>query len=50
MGTLCEDVCMCLVVSHQGFLRMRIVSEEICIENQNTHFMCNNFFLKIVLL
>jgi len=31
------------------FLRMRNVSNKLCRENQNTHFMFNNFFLKIVL-
>jgi hypothetical protein len=29
---------------------MRNVSDKTCRGNQNTHFMINNFFLKIVLL
>jgi len=44
MGTFCEDVCVFMVVSHQVLLSMRNVTDKICIVNQNTHFMCNNFF------
>jgi hypothetical protein len=31
-------------VSRSVLLRMRNVSDKICTENQNTHFMFNNFF------
>jgi len=29
-------------------LRVRNVLDKVPIQNQNTHFMCNNFFSKIV--
>jgi hypothetical protein len=44
MGTLHEDVCTCMTISHQLLLRMRNVSDKICRENQNMHFMFNIFF------
>jgi hypothetical protein len=43
-GTLHRDVCTCMIVSHSVILRMRNVSDKICRENQNTHFVLNNFF------
>jgi len=33
-------------ISRSVRLRMRIVSNKICRENQNTHFMFNNFSRK----
>ena len=43
-GTLYEDSYTLLIVSCSYLLRMRNVSEKSGTENQNTHFMCNNFF------
>jgi hypothetical protein len=40
-----------LIISLWILLRIRIISNEICGENQNTHFGCNNiFFPKLVFL
>jgi len=36
----------CLIISCSFLLRMRNVSDKSCRENQNTHFMFSNFFLK----
>ena len=43
-GTLHEDQCTFLVVSRSVLLRMRNVSGKSCRQNQNTHFILNNFF------
>ena len=43
MSTSYEDLCTCVSYS---VLRMRTVSDKSCKENQNTHFMFNNFFSK----
>ena len=43
-GTLREDLCSFLIISHWVLLRMRIFSDESCRENQNTRFIFNNFF------
>jgi hypothetical protein len=48
MGTLCEDLCKLMVISHWMLLRMRNTSDKSCREKQNTHFMSKAFFLKIV--
>ena len=48
MGTLHEDVFTFLTIFRRIFLRMRNVSNKRCRETQNTHFMCSNFFPKIV--
>jgi len=48
MGTLHEDLCVFVIISHRGILRMRNVSDKNCRGNQNTNFMFSNFFLKIV--
>jgi hypothetical protein len=45
--TLHEDLCT-LMISRSIVLMMRNVSDKSCRENQNTHFMFNNFFSKIV--
>jgi hypothetical protein len=47
-GTLHEDVCTFMLISRWILLRMRNASDKRCTENQNTHFMFNNFFPKIV--
>jgi hypothetical protein len=47
-GTLHEDLCTFMVISRWILLRMRNVSDKSCRENQNIHFMFNNFFPKIV--
>jgi hypothetical protein len=47
-GTLHEDLRTIMVISRWILLRFRNVSNECCRENQNTHFMFNNFFPKIV--
>jgi len=44
MGTLHEDQYTCLVISHSFLSRMRNVSDKTCRENQNPHFIFNNFF------
>jgi hypothetical protein len=44
MSTLCEDLCIFMIVSCQILLRMRNVSDKNCKQNQNTHFMRSNFF------
>jgi len=44
MGTLHEDLCTFLIISHSVLLRMRNVSDKSLRENQNTHFMFSNFF------
>jgi hypothetical protein len=49
MGTIHEDISIFMIVSHRILLRMRNVPDKSCRENQNTYFMFNNIFLKIVL-
>jgi len=44
-GTLHEELCTFMTVSCSVLLRMRNVSDKSCRENQNTHFVFNNFFL-----
>jgi hypothetical protein len=44
MGALHEDIFTFLIVSQEILLRMGNVSDKTCRENQNTHFMFNNFF------
>jgi hypothetical protein len=48
MGTSRENQYKFLIISYSFFLRMRNVSDSSCRENQNTHFVLNNFFSKIV--
>jgi hypothetical protein len=43
-STLPEGLCTVMTISRWIFLRMRNVSDKSCTENQNTHFMFNNFF------
>jgi hypothetical protein len=44
MGTLPEYQYTFLIISHSVLLRMRDVADKRRRENQNTHFMFNNFF------
>ena len=45
-GTLHKDLCTFMIISHWILRRMRNVSDRSCRENQNTHFMINNFSQK----
>ena len=45
-GTLHEDRYIFLIISRSFLLIMRNVSDKICAENQNTHFMFNNPFIR----
>jgi len=45
-GTLLEDLCKFMIISHWILLRKRNVSGKSCRENQSTHCMFNNFFPK----
>jgi hypothetical protein len=45
MGALLVDKYTFLIISRSVLLRMRNVSDKNCRENQNTHFIFNNFFL-----
>ena len=47
-GTLHGDLYTLLIISRLVLLRMRNISNKCCRENQNTHFMFNNSFSKIV--
>ena len=47
-GTLHADLCTLMIKSRWVLLRMRHVSDKTCTENQNTHFMFNNFFPTVV--
>ena len=40
-GTLHEDQHIFMILSRSFVLRMRNVSDKICTENENTHFMFN---------
>jgi len=44
MGTVHEDLCTFMIISHSVLLRMRNVSDKHLGESQNTHFVFNNFF------
>jgi len=48
MGTLLEDQYTFFIISHSVLLRIGNVSDKSCRETWNTHFIFNNFFLKIV--
>ena len=43
MSTLHKDQCGCVIISGSVIHRMRNISGKSCRENQNTHFMFNNF-------
>ena len=44
MGTVPEDRYTFMIMSCSVLLRMRNFSDKSCRENQNTHFISNNFF------
>jgi len=46
VGTLHEDLCTFMMVSHSVLLMMRNISFENCTENQNIHLMFSNFSQK----
>jgi len=39
-----EDRYTFVIISHSRLVRMKNVSDQNCRENQNKHFMFNNFF------
>jgi hypothetical protein len=43
-----EDVFTFMTIPRLSFLRMRNLSDKSCTENQNTHFMFNTFFPKML--
>jgi hypothetical protein len=45
-GTLHEDLCAFVIISRSILLRSRNVPGRSCRENQNTHFIFNNFFFR----
>jgi hypothetical protein len=47
-GTSREDQSVFMIISRSFLLRMRSVSDQTCKENQNKHFMFNNFLMKIL--
>jgi hypothetical protein len=47
-GTLHEDVSIFMTICCSPLLRMKNISDTICRENQNTHFMFSKVFPKIV--
>jgi len=50
MGTLHEDPCTFMIVSHQILPKIISVLGKSGRENQNTHFIFNDFFPEIVLV
>ena len=44
MGTLHEYLYTFMIISRCILLRIRYISDEGCRENENAHFMFNNFF------
>jgi len=49
MGTLHEEQYIFSIISFSVFLMIKIVSDKMCRENQNTHFIFNIIFFKIVI-
>ena len=47
-GTLHGDQYTFLIISHPVPLRMRNISDKICRESRNTHFISNNFIPKVL--
>ena len=45
-GTLHEDQYTFFNISHSVLLIIRNISDKICTENQNTHYILNNFFFE----
>ena len=48
-GTLREDLHKFMIMSRSVLLRMKNVSDKICKENQNSHFMFSSFFFPKIL-
>ena len=48
-GTLLEDQCTLLIIVRSVLSRPRYVWDKCCRENQNTHFVFNNFFFPKIL-
>ena len=48
IGNFHEDFCTFMTICHLIVLKMRNVSDISCTENQNTHFMFNKCFTKIL--
>ena len=48
MGILHEDQYTFMIISHWIHIKMKNVSDKICRDNQNTRFMFNNFFPKLM--
>jgi hypothetical protein len=48
MRNVHENICTFMIMSRGSLLRLRSVSDSSCRENQDTNFMFNNFFLKVV--
>ena len=48
LGSLHEDQYTFLIITHSFLSGMRYFSDKCCRENQNTHFVFNNVFSKIV--
>jgi hypothetical protein len=46
MGTLHKDACTFMIISRSVLLRMKSVTDKSCVDNQNMHFMFNNFYPK----
>jgi len=44
-----EYMCIVMIVYRRIILKIRNVSDKICRQTQNTHFIFGNFFPKIVL-
>jgi hypothetical protein len=44
MSSLHEDLSKFMIISHRIFLRLSNVVDKSCRENQNTHFVLNEFF------
>ena len=45
-GTWFEDLHIFMILSRPFFLRIRVASDQICRENQNKSFTCNNCFFE----
>ena len=43
-STLHEDLCTFIIISHSFILITRNVSDKSCGGNENTHFACNSLF------
>jgi len=48
-GALHEYQCTYFIISRSSLLRMRDISNKSCREDQNTHFVSNNYFFYKIL-